>query len=419
METINKYVTATLRLDKRRLLKKSNKYPIRLEIYFHSTIKRYSTRYLCTEIEWKKINAKHLYDENLKEIRLGITEIQNKANKIIKTLGANFSFEGFDRLYLGIEAKPFKDKQNVYDAFRRRSNELMQEHRFGTAKSYKNALVSLMKYKNRLNFSDVTVNFLKGYERFMLQQNRSTTTIAMYMRYLRAIVNEAIADEIMSADQYPFGSARKRKYEIPETKKVNSALDLDGLKAIINYKPEFESEAKARDLWLFSFYCCGMNMKDIYNLKYANLQNGFIVFYRQKTIRTRRTHVPIQVFITKPVQDIIDFWGNEDKSLDNYIFGIYKKTESDERNYELGKLYTHVINERMKEIGKKVDIHVSLTTYVARHTYATTLMRKGVNIAFISESLGHTSLKTTESYLDGFRRDDKMEIAAMLTKIAE
>ena len=87
----------------------------------------------------------------------------------------------------------------------------------------------------------------------MLQQNRSTTTIAMYMRYLRAIVNEAIADEIMSADQYPFGSARKRKYEIPETKKVNSALDLDGLKAIINYKPEFESEAKARDLWLFSF----------------------------------------------------------------------------------------------------------------------------------------------------------------------
>ena len=160
-------------------------------------------------------------------------------------------------------------------------------------------------------------------------------------------------------------------------------------------------------------------MKYIYNLKYANLQNGFIVFYRQKTIRTRRTHVPIQVFITKPVQDIIDFWGNEDKSLDNYIFGIYKKTESDERNYDLGKLYTHVINERMKEIGKKVDIHVSLTTYVARHTYATTLMRKGVNIAFISESLGHTSLKTTESYLDGFRRDDKMEIAAMLTKIAE
>ena len=70
------------------------------------------------------------------------------------------------------------------------------------------------------------------------------------------------------------------------------------------------------------------------------------------------------------------------------------------------------MNKSLKAIGKELHIPIKLTTYVARHSYATVLKRAGVATSIISESLGHSSEKVTRIYLDNFENnqiDEAME----------
>ena len=160
----------------------------------------------------------------------------------------------------------------------------------------------------------------------MLNNGRSVTTIGIYLRSLRTIVNIARAEKIMPDDKYPFGMKSHRKYEFPRANNIKKALDKTAIIKIINYEPLTDDEAKARDLWLFSFFCNGMNMADIFSLKYANIDGDFIRFHRKKTIRTRKIQDPIEIFISKPVASIIKRWGNPEKSQNSYIFGVYNET---------------------------------------------------------------------------------------------
>jgi site-specific recombinase XerD len=84
-------------------------------------------------------------------------------------------------------------------------------------------------------------------------------------------------------------------------------------------------------------------------------------------------------------------------------------SEDDSPAEELAKIKqaTKTINKYMRRIGEKLEIDMKLTTYTARHSFATILKRSGAPIEFISESLGHKDLKTTENYLDSFEDDAK------------
>jgi site-specific recombinase XerD len=73
-----------------------------------------------------------------------------------------------------------------------------------------------------------------------------------------------------------------------------------------------------------------------------------------------------------------------------------------------------MVNKYLKQIVSKLDIDKPVTTYYARHTFATVLKRNGVSPLFISESLGHSSLKTTENYLDSFEDDQRKSILEKL-----
>jgi site-specific recombinase XerD len=74
-------------------------------------------------------------------------------------------------------------------------------------------------------------------------------------------------------------------------------------------------------------------------------------------------------------------------------------------------------NKKMSEISKALDFE-KISTYTARHSYATVLKRSGANIVFISESLGHSDLRTTENYLASFEKEERAKIASLLTKFS-
>jgi hypothetical protein len=114
------------------------------------------------------------------------------------------------------------------------------------------------------------------------------------------------------------------------------------------------------------------------------------------------------------MQRIIDSWGNP-PTPDSYIFPVLVGNESALVQKRKTQYLTRAINKRMAAVGEKLGIgHIS--TYTARHSFATVLKRSGANIAYISESLGHSDLKTTENYLASFEREEREKNAKLLTE---
>ena len=192
------------------------------------------------------------------------------------------------------------------------------------------------------------------------------------------------------------------------------ALTIEQIGKIARYDDGDTLSRKYRDWWMFLYFCNGINVADFVQLKYKDMVGGEIRFVRQKTAKTTRKRKEIAVVVTEPMQEIIERWGNP-VAPNNYIFPILDGKESIEERIRKTHNATRAISQRMEKIAKALGIpHIS--TYTARHSFATVLKRAGANIAYISESLGHTDLKTTEHYLASFEREEREKNAALLTK---
>ena len=140
--------------------------------------------------------------------------------------------------------------------------------------------------------------------------------------------------------------------------------------------------------------------------------------FEMHPINTAKVQKEICALVTPEMQAIIDRWGNQDKKPDAYIFNFLK---GDETPMQIKTRIRDVIcncNRCLRKIGKAIGIE-GLSTYTARHSYATVLKRSGANIAYISESLGHNDLKTTENYLASFEREERVKNASFLTNFGD
>jgi integrase len=163
------------------------------------------------------------------------------------------------------------------------------------------------------------------------------------------------------------------------------------------------------------YLCNGINVKDMCLLKFENIKGDILGFERAKTARTKRNVEAIRVTITDDVRKIIKLIGNPSKDRKSYIFPILKDGLTPERERQLIQQITQIINRHMKIIANDLGITRDVTTYAARHSFATILQRSGVSVEFISEALGHSNVKTTQNYLGGFEDDRKKEVAKLLT----
>lgn len=400
-----------LQLDKRRATKKG--YPVKIRVTYLRQPRYYSTGIYLSVEDYDRVMGKNPRNEDLKNIKKKLGKFQKKADDTIDKLGNSFSFDSFKALYLD---KP-SNKRDVISYFDNYINDLLDEGRATTASSYRCAKNSIQVFigKSRvIQFSDVTVKWLNNYENFMLKEGRSNTTIGIYCRSLRTLFNTAIEDSIVSKDKYPFG---KRKYEIPASRNVKKALSKSDLKLIYEYKPSKDTwEEKAHAFWLFSYLCKGMNVKDICNLKHRSLSDKKINFIRAKTKRsTKANQKEIVISRTDDINNILHKYGTRSLSPDRNIFSFLDGTESPEREMAIVQQTTRNINNGMKKVTKALGIEANVTTYVARHSYATMLKRGGVPMEFISESLGHSNLQTTESYLDSFEDETEEKYSKTLT----
>jgi integrase/recombinase XerD len=198
-------------------------------------------------------------------------------------------------------------------------------------------------------------------------------------------------------------------YQPPEARNIKKALSKQDLKKIFEYQAEENSpEQFARDIFIFSYLGNGMNLNDIFRLKYKNIAGDEIVFIRQKTASRRRIK-PIAVSIDEDMQSIIDRYGTKPIEPDKYIFNILIEGLTPEQEIARIKQATKQTNKYLKRIAIKIGIDKNISTYYARHSFASVLKLSGENIAYISESLGHADIKTTENYLSSFDSEKRKE----------
>lgn len=401
----NKILTA-IYIDKSHP-KTDGKCRISIRITFDRVRRYYSTPHTLSISEFDntmKANARQPF----KDIALELQAYENKASAIIKEMPV-FTWEIFEKRFYS--QKILND--SISNAFETFINALKSNHQIGTAVSYGCAKKSLQNFDNGIRFTDVTAEFLRKYEKWMLDNNKSVNTISMYLRHLRTLFNNAIADDSIPKEIYPFG---KKHYEIPTGNNIKKALGLQEIGLIYNHKIKKESTAAmARDFWLFIYLCNGMNMKDLCLLKWKNFKEDVLEFQRAKTKRTKRKVEAIRVSVTKDVSRIISTYGNKDQSPENYIFPILCKGVTPERERQLIQQITHLVNDHMKEIALQLGIKSKTSTQCARHSFSTILQRSGVSTSFISEALGHTNVITTQNYLAGFEDKEKMSAVKALT----
>ncbi len=398
--------TATFFLDKRRVTSDS-KFPLKLTIYQRPNKKRFSTGISLSIEEWNKLNALNLKDEGLKKVKLQMNAILVNANKILEKLNP-FSFDAFESNFFN--KKIVSTDQSIELAFDNYINELNTQGRIGTKTSYKTTINSLLQFQSKLTFRDITPEFLTKYEGFMSKQGKSPSTVGIYLRQLRAIFNRAIAAGLVKQEQYPF-----KKFEIPSSRNIKKALNDDQLEILLKHDPKTASQAKAYDFWILSYLCNGMNMTDILHLKKENVEKTFLYFNRQKTIRTKKRDLrPIKVPLHQKALEIINRWKCTNKN-NFYLFPILETNLSPTTIKNRTQKFIKQVNEGMEEIRKDLGIDTKIGTYVARHSFATRLMRKGASTQYIKDSLGHSSVAVTDSYLGDFGDLVKNEFSAMLT----
>ncbi len=386
--------------------KREGKYPVRIRVTYLRQRKYYPTWKDLTADQWDALPTTK--NRELSAVRKDIENSYNIIRSAVEELASNGDFS-LDALNARLKLAP---SLSINAMFAARLDELKSRGRVGNMTVYYATLKGIERFAGtHVRLSSVTPNWLTRYADFLDNEGKKQTTIAIHLRTLRAIINEARRAGLIKESQYPFGRGR---YEIQSGAGRKMALTVEQIGQIANYDDGSEATARYRDYWLFLYLCNGINVADFVKLRYRDIVNGEICFVRQKTERTTRVRKEIRAIITDRMQKIIDRWGTVPRP-DAFIFGILDGSEDPLRQMHKTQYLTRAINKRMTDVGERLGIgHIS--TYTARHSFATVLKRSGVNIAYISESLGHSDLKTTENYLASFEREERQKNAELLTR---
>ena len=260
-------------------------------------------------------------------------------------------------------------------------------------------------------FERVTVPFCTKWETMLRATGLKETTLAFRFRTLRSVLNKAIANGSMKLEQYPFArnAAEIHKFSIGKfnLNTTKRAISRDAVRRFEALLPETDRQRLAMDVFLFSFYCGGINFVDLAQLRWRDVQTSEegtqrVRYERQKTGgKFSIKLLPTATAILARYHPLT--YHTRDSYLFPILNGAVHITLTQVRN-RLHKILGQV-NHDLKELAPLAGIDTHLTTYVARHSFATSLRKGGVATGLISEAMGHKSEAVTMVYLESFDSD--------------
>ncbi len=288
--------------------------------------------------------------------------------------------------------------------------DLKQKGRIGNSYAYLNSYNTLRNFNKgkKLNytFSRIDVPFCKKFEDWMRSKGNKDTTLSYQFRTLRAAYNKAIEAKIVAREKNPFIEYKLSHFN---TKTIKRALSKNDILKIINADCTNQSKLRqlTHDLFSFSYLCGGISFVDIANLTHQNIVEDRLIYQRQKT------HGNINLLLSKEASTIIAKYSTYQQEAE-YLFPILhckRHITPMQKSNRVHKI-CHQVNTELRKFAQELGITAEVTTYVARHSFATILKKSGVNIGIISQALGHQDIKTTQIYLSKFDNeqvDDAMK----------
>lgn len=283
------------------------------------------------------------------------------------------------------EFNRYKSEYTLFNYMQQQIARLRQNGNTRTAETYASALNSFKKFNadEDIMLDNITPSLMETYETWLQKRGLVPNSISFYTRILRAVYNRAVDEEIIE-QRYPF-----RHVYTGVDKTVKRALPLSIIKKIKNLDFAPNSSVNfARDMFLLSFYLRGMSFVDMCFLRKTDLKKGYISYRRRKTGQL------LSIAWTKEMQQLLSKYPENESE---YLLPIIKHKNINE--YRAYRNQGYSINENLKKIGEILNLDVSLTMYVARHSWATAAKAKGVPLSIISEGMGHDNETTTQIYL--------------------
>lgn len=303
----------------------------------------------------------------------------------------------FDTLF---DAKPARSvRVTIEDGFKTEIERLESLGKINSAAKHKYALQVLDGYKpTAMALEAIDLDYLKGLELYLRQRGNKDNSIATRFAIFKAIYNKAVKEGKVAVKQNPFSI-----YQVGSlwSKTRKRAIDKEDIQRLIDLEiaegHTTEYRRLDKDLFLFSYFTAGMNFGDIARLRYKDIVKGRVYYSRHKTQKL------LSFQLVPMALQILEKYGTAGHGED-YIFPILNRREHTSPQQIFNRLHKVLqkVNRELKVLGEMIGLEMPLTTYVARHTYATVLKRSGVSVALISESLGHSDLSTTQIYLDSF-----------------
>lgn len=272
---------------------------------------------------------------------------------------------------------------------------LVREQRDGTAHVYRSTLNRLRSFMGGgdITFHQLTPEWLMRFEKRLLADQLTWNTISTYMRTLRSVYNQAI-----ECDSAPYVPRLFNKVYTGVDSKVKRAVRPETMRKLMMEEATLDAkQAFGRDMFVLLFLFRGMSFVDLAYLRRCDLQGSVITYRRHKTGRR------LSIAVSKEAMEIIRRNENADP-LSPFLFPIIKHPGRGEY-----KQYTNMLrsmNYRLMQVSRTLKLKERISTYVARHTWATTALRQNFNPSLICDAMGHSSVKVTETYFKSFRDDD-------------
>jgi integrase len=348
---------------------------------------------------------------NYQKANKRLLDAQSKAMGIIADLNVKNNDQGFTHDEFAELFSKKSTKLFLFQYFDDTIKRLQEQGKVGNAAAYKDTKSSFSKFieNDTVEMKQISLKNLNQYVEYCRKIGHKDTGISLKMRTLRALFNRAKEEEKL--ENYPFDGFKWQQFNLATEKRAITKADV--LK-IYNHKiepgqPGFDS----RNYWIFSYFTFGLNFMDI-----AKLEPGNIVTDEgQKTLVYLRskTHKIVKVPLSNEALKIIDYYKNQNFGS-KYIFpiinpAIHKTAQQVKTRI---KTATKKVNDEINAIGKELEIEKHLTTYVARHSFATILKKELIPTAIISEMMGHKTESITQTYLDSFSNETKSEAAKKL-----
>lgn len=376
------------------------------------------TRYINTgiainpETEFK--NGQVINHARAREYNIKIRQLINAYDEKVLQLGAirlkNMSMETLLQILRNIDGSA--GETDFFTYAKKHADELRQAGKTSYSDSIKQTIKVMQTAMQieYIDFKDITPFMLQKFTRRLEFLGYSNTTAAIYLRNIRTLYNLAIKDpnQAVTYNDYPF-----RSITIPKaaTRKIN--LTVADLQKLTNYSPKRYFDSMAVDLFLLSFYLIGINFKDLLLLRRSDMQHGRIIYDRAKTGKPYSILVPPEALV------IIQRLAGE-KYLLNVIEHKLRANEKTDRTTPLYKDITDQANKQLKRVAVALDLPTGLSTYWARHTWATIARNIGIPKDDIVTALGHGDNRVTDAYIEiDLSRIDKANRAVIDTVKAE